>query len=272
MKKIFKFYINANIHVAIAVMCLLQVVSVYLNIEVFYEALFLFLSTFVSYNFIRYRKWKDNELKSELLEWFENNYKVLIFLNLLALIGLLFYVFHFKVSTMLLIVPFAGVTLLYMVPVFKFIGLNTPLRSLPTIKIFSISFSWAGLVVFLPAAENEILFEPTTVYLFLMTFLFVITLTLPFDIRDVNFDNDKIKTFPQRFGVNLTKLIGVCCLFVMLIIELLTFQSNIVTVIISVLLILLILFSSISQSKYYASFWVEGIPIVWWALYLFIEN
>lgn len=38
-------------------------------------------------------------------------------------------------------------------------------------------------------------------------------------------------------------------------------------VFVGILLIILIWYSSPRQSKYYASFWVESVPIFWWLLF-----
>jgi hypothetical protein len=269
LKKVFEFYINSNIHVAIAASCLLGVVSFYLDLFVPYETIFLFFATFLSYNYIRYRKWRNKELKKETDLWFEKNKTLLFVLNIVTLIGVVFCLFQFKRMSLLLIIPFGVITLLYMIPVFKLKGVRITLRTLPSLKIFSIAISWAGLVVLFPAMENNLLFDVRVFYLFVMMLFFVIALTLPFDIRDMKFDSNLLNTLPQLMGLKKVKIFGICCVVFVFILDFFIFHFNESTLIIAVLLCIMLLISSKNQSKFFASFWVEGIPIVWYCLFKF---
>ncbi|MDY3316340.1 hypothetical protein PG630_03315 [Riemerella anatipestifer] len=74
--------------------------------------------------------------------------------------------------------------------------LNTFVRKIPLLKIFYVGLSWAlvSAWLFLPKIDGAI---------FLVSFLYVSALVLPFDIRDKS--SDKVLTFPKFIGVAATK-------------------------------------------------------------------
>jgi hypothetical protein len=87
----------------------------------------------------------------------------------------------------------------------------------------------------------------------------------------MHLDFKHIKTLPQKIGVEKTKKVGFVLLLFSLTMEFLLTASftskNIFLGICSVLLFLLMR-SSQNQTKFYSSFWVESLPIVWWVLLL----
>ena len=100
-------------------------------------------------------------------------------------------------------------------------------------------------------------------------------LTLPFEIRDLQYDESTLETLPQRVGVKKTKIIGVVILVLVLLLELfkdLINHNHLLSlgIIMSVLLVFL-LNSEKKQSKYFSSFWVESIPILWFGIISFLQ-
>jgi hypothetical protein len=96
---------------------------------------------------------------------------------------------------------------------------------------------------------------------------------LPFEIRDLAFDAPSLRTLPMRFGVNISKGIGVV---LSLIFVLLTFMKDnpgreelISKEALLPVLLVMIAFTRRNQKKYFASFWVESIPI-WWMLFVYV--
>jgi len=80
-----------------------------------------------------------------------------------------------------------------------------------------------------------------------------------------------LQTIPQKFGVKKTKYLGYLFLICFCILSLLL-QYEILDIVIAILIAivigLFIRFSSTKNTKYYTSFWVESIPILWWILVL----
>jgi hypothetical protein len=249
-----------------------MVTGSYFNLDTNSSSFFLALSTFVSYNSICFLKYNSGLLKAAMHSWISSHYILLILLNLIASIKVVVFVFQLSLVELLVLFPFAILTVLYMLPVFSFKGISYPLRKIPGLKIFCIAISWAGLVTFFPLVEKAVPIGIDSVLFFVQQFIFVLVLTIPFDIRDMNFDAKELKTIPFIFGLDTTKRIAFFLLLTINIVSVVFFNFNEVIVLcfISLVLTILIWNSESRQSKYYASFWVEGIPILWFAtLYLF---
>jgi hypothetical protein len=86
-----------------------------------------------------------------------------------------------------------------------------------------------------------------------------------FEIIDVQFDTLTLKTLPQRIGVQKTKRLGYFLLLLFLGIDaMIQSQWILLDFFFVVTIAVFLYFSNEKQSKYYTSFWVESIPIVWW--------
>jgi 4-hydroxybenzoate polyprenyltransferase len=114
-----------------------------------------------------------------------------------------------------------------------------------------------------------------SVLLMLQRFLIVVVLILPFDIRDVKYDAISLQTIPLKIGIEKTKTLGLTLLVFSLILEYLFASELMVKTPFMIFFFLLIMFlmrAKVDQSKYYSSFWVESLPIVWWLLLLGFHN
>lgn len=94
---------------------------------------------------------------------------------------------------------------------------NFRLRDLPFLKIFLIAIVWAGMAVVLPIVENggwSALQTPTLQLLGLQV-IFILLITLPFDINDRQIDRmTGVKTIPNVLGIaNSKRLVGALSIF-----------------------------------------------------------
>jgi len=100
---------------------------------------------------------------------------------------------------------------------------------------------------------------------------FVFALCIPFEIRDLKYDSFKVKTLPQVIGIKNTKRLGYTLVSVLLFIQFLIYtQTNLLELDIILTFIVLgmaIYFSDKFKSDYYASFFVEAIPLLWLGMY-----
>ena len=266
LKVIFNFYINASIHVAFAVYALVRVTELYLKLNYNKNlAFFIFFGTITGYNFIKYAGIAKLHHKS-----LTENLKVIQVFSLISFLFTLFYASKLSLNTLFYFAPLGVITLLYAIPFLS--GLSKNLRNIPGLKILLIALVWGITTVLLPIIDVE---KTITLNIGLQTFqriLFVIVLTLPFDIRDLRFDHKNLQTLPQILGVERVKKFGFFLLGVTMVIEFfITPDMSYKSVYLAVFLILLILLQQAKkkQTKYYASFLVEAIPIIW-LLLLFI--
>ena len=161
----------------------------------------------------------------------------------------------------------AGVTAIstigYAYPV---LFLKTTLRKVPGIKIFLIALSWTITVTILPSLYYKKPINSTVLFETLKNALFVIAITIPFDIRDLSFDNKRLKTIPQVLGVKGAKIVAIVLLLVLILLEYILYglPLHIDTIVVVCIGVLLIRFSGMKRfTKYYYSFWVESLPILW---------
>ena len=267
LKKIFDFYIFSNIHVALATFSLTKITLLQYKISENTIPFFVFFSTIVAYNLIRYYELNDSK-DSWFRRWFYHNLVLLKLLTFISIFGILFFLKEVLLISLLLLIPFLLITIFYAIPILKYKGKWKSIRNYPTLKIFSIGIAWAGITVLFPLVNNKIDIDLIALLIFVQRILIVIVITIPFDIRDVSYDCSSLKTIPQVYGIKKTKYIGVILLMLSVIIEYFlisngfdsSFRINLLIILIALILLLK---SSESQSKYYSSFVVESIPIVW---------
>ncbi|MNT44319.1 hypothetical protein D3C72_1808410 [compost metagenome] len=95
-----------------------------------------------------------------------------------------------------------------------------------------------------------------------------------FEILDLANDDPHLQTVPQTIGVKKTKLLGFLLLipfwFLEVFISTFNYHDAIINLIMVVMLMLFIAFANPNRSKYYTSFWVESVPILWWLMVVFL--
>jgi len=272
LKRLFVFYINSSIHVALAVCSLTWITLLSLNLPLDNNLLFfIFFASITGYNFIKYfelAKFHHGRLE----RWLK---QIQIF-SLFCFIALVYLIFQLKFKTLLYFGLFGIITFLYAIPFLPkklLFDSSKNLRAISGLKIYIIAFVWAGITVIIPLVNIGQTVNADIILIFTQRFIYIIVATLPFEIRDMQFDNLKLATIPQKTGVKLTKIIGAFLMVLFFLIEFLKDKTShkevLITFMVSVLTILFLLFSKIEQSKYYSSFWLEGLPILWLLLMLF---
>lgn len=270
LSELFELYIKASLHVALAVTALALVTVYELGISADPFLLgFIFSSTVVSYNFTKYVFvfTAGADRPAAILK------KVGV-VSALAFAAMCLMLFRLPLDVILLAAVFGAVTIAYAVPVSE--GRRN-LRSVYGIKIAVIALVWAGVTVVLPVLNHGI--ESLSVMDVgiesLQRLLFVAVLILPFDIRDYRYDDSALGTLPQLIGVRESKVLGMVLLISCVVLE------GIINPVSSALFIIFGLIAAVTavmvrrsmmiQSRYFASFWVEGIPIIW-AILLILSN
>lgn len=263
LKQLLNFYINSSIHVALAAYALMRVTEKYTDLP-YNEALdyFVFFSTITAYNYIKYAgiaKWHHRSLTDSLR-------RIQVF-SVFCFAATLYYASLLSEKLFYCLIPFVVVTLAYETPFLRKKKIN--LRNVVAVKIIVLVVVWSGVTVLLPLVDKGLEFSGTSMLLFFQRAFFLMALTIPFDIRDIKFDDDSLKTIPQLFGVNNAKKLSFVLLLASLVIEFVvspTQEIKYVFLFIVFLSILMVMRASAKQSKYYSSFWLEGIPILWWLL------
>jgi hypothetical protein len=162
--------------------------------------LMVFLSTVFGYNFQRLLKyWKSKPGGSAQQTWILKN-RIVLLAVCLALFQLMLVLFARHLDLFLNWWPEAIVgtliVLLYSFPLFKGFGL----RNIPGVKILLVAGTWTLITAWLPLKLAVQLDASVYTYLLVDRFLFIFLLCIPFDVRDLSFDNPRMKTLPQLMG------------------------------------------------------------------------
>ncbi|WP_452228621.1 MULTISPECIES: hypothetical protein [unclassified Lacinutrix] len=272
LKHLFDFYINASIHVALSV-CALTWITL-LEFGTSYDTTVLwfnFFATITGYNFVKYfglAKFHHRSLANKL--------KVIQVFSFLCFVALCYYTFMLEIKTWLYIVLLGAITFFYAIPFLPrniFVDSNQNLRQIGGLKIYVIGMVWCAVTVLLPVIDNEIAITADVLLTTLQRFIFVLVLMIPFEIRDLQYDSLKLSTIPQRIGIRKTKIIGVLLLVVFFLLEFFKNQTSSGNVFIlglfTLITLLFVVLARKNQSKYYSSFFVEGLPILGLVLLLF---
>ncbi|MEX1191105.1 MAG: hypothetical protein WED10_03760 [Brumimicrobium sp.] len=272
--KIIQFIIFGNVLISISAGTLTM------GISAFYEGdspLFYFLTVFFStlfiYNFQRMVRTDEREgKKSERHLWLDRNKKVIYLLAVLGIIGSgLSYFLLLKMKSDLLFLFFIGILgVFYALKVLN----RKALRDLPLIKIHIIALVWVLITSVWPLVRMEANLIDNS-YLFIATYLFIIAVTIPFDIRDLSYDAADKLTFPQVFGVTTSKRMAIIFLlisFSVLGIANESFLFNPFYYISLIGLLLLILWTTRARKEKYFSGWIDGWIIFFGLMFWLASN
>lgn len=274
LKRIFDFYINSSIHVALSVFSLAWITL--LEFELPYDKnvlFFIFFASITGYNFVKFFGLAKFHHRS-LATWL----KYIQLFSLVCFLLMCYYVLQLEQTTLVYISVFGVVTFLYAIPFLPkkiFLDEKQNLRSLSGLKVYVIALVWCGVTVFLPLANADFLMNWDVSITAIQRFVFVLVLMLPFEIRDLQYDSVKLATIPQQIGVKKTKLIGVLLLMVFFFLDYLKddmqLMNLLVLLAITAITLLSVVMAKKEQSKYYSAFFVEGIPVLWLLLVLVFQ-
>lgn len=270
LRKFTEFIVFSNIWIAILAAGLTLntfLINDELNID-FKVCILVFLTTFSIYNLQRLVKhfFKKNNF-SERHNWIYNNIKIIAFLVILSSIGSIYLFFSiFTIQDFLILLPFTLVSGLYAVSIFSN---KRALRDLPFLKIFLIAITWGVTTVILPFLQSELILSSKLIAQFLFTFLFIVAITIPFDIRDIHLDDQKTRTLPQVLGTKGATTLAIFILGACLIINYLFFFNINYPIILFVSFVLIRLSNKKMPELYYSGI-LDGLMILFPLLNYFI--
>ena len=153
-------------------------------------------------------------------------------------------------------------------------------RNWAGVKIYIVSLCWVGVTLVLPILDAGIAITSDFYLKCFQRFILVFVLILIFEILDLTNDDPHLQTVPQQIGVKRTKNLGYLLLMIFCILEF--FNSNVklnfqflplqlvLIFAIAIIVALFLAFANEKRSKYYTSFWVESVPILWWSIIVFL--
>lgn len=265
LKRIIDFYLQASIHVALAGFALVLMTFHMFALPVdFAMAGFAFFGIVVGYNFVKY-----DALARTRKVGLGRKIKAFAVISFLAFCGAAYCFLRLQFITQAISLAFLLLTLLYTLPFFPN---RRNARNWAGVKIYIVAFCWVGVTLMLPVINAEIALTADFFIKFLQRFIFVFVLVLLFEIIDLAHDDPHLKTVPQQIGVRNTKILAILLSVIFYFLEFFRAhvdqQQLLVNAVMVIILILLTAFANVRRSKYYTAFWVELMPVLWYALLL----
>ncbi len=226
-------------------------------------------ATLFLYNFsLVLSKPKDYKISPyKRVHWFFTHYRIIIIISAIAFILMIPLVNTLSLNSFLLLAIISLLALSYNIPILKFGNQRLGLRNMPGAKLFIIAIVWASSCVWIPImelrSEGIIISAADTFILVSKRFLFIMAITLPFDIRDLYQDRAfHLKTIPVLIGKkNSMRLCQILLITYMLILFIFaeTISSEVVALALTVFIANFLIFNTtLKKNEYYYFFLLDG--------------
>jgi 4-hydroxybenzoate polyprenyltransferase len=205
------------------------------------------------------------------VQWFFSHSRFVISISVIAFLATLLLVTKLSMSSIVLLVSIGVFAISYNFPIFKIGNHRYGLRSIPGVKLFIIAGVWAFSCVWLPIMELRdqgfIVSGMDTFLLVSKRFLFVMAITLPFDIRDLYQDRMfQLKTIPTLIGEKNALLLCQALLFIYLVILFILTKNinpNVLALALTVFLTSFLIFrTEMKKNDYYYFLLLDGTLIL----------
>lgn len=178
-----------------------------------------FFSTLLVYNLDRILGTSPEDLyqRSARHVWMAAHDKLLWVLAMLGALGAALCALTLPLTVILAMLPLGAISLAYSAPLIPYRGTLLRLKDIPGLKLLLIGWVWALATVTLPAALGSTCEaspplgqSAQALALLGQRLLFIVAITLPFDLRDAARDRAaNILTLPHLLGLNRTRALGV---------------------------------------------------------------
>ena len=260
LRLIFDFYIKSSIHLSICLLAFCTVSYITLDIDIsFLILLSSFAATLVIYNYIKF--FSDNLFLEHKQTLSKKLIKTITIIFLIILILVIPFLNFITVAIGFVIFTF---TIAYVIPIF---GLKKNFRNFGGIKVLIVSICWSATSVLVPVAESQLFLDQKSIIVFFQRIFLIFACTIPFEIRDLKYDLSALQTIPQVYGIQKTKFLAILSLSIFLIFSFqLHYENSVIffsELMVSMFVACLVIYSEKQQKKYFSSFFVESVPIVW---------
>ena len=261
-------YVMLNIHVSLALVSLVLLTYHYTGFSVdWVYVVFAGLGTLVAYTYIKNVP-PQASIFVAVKQVLKQSPIWIHFLGLLVL-GLASF---FNQAQGWALISIVMLCLGYILPGSK--ALPAPLRDFGAVKIIIVALAWSGVMVLIPLLSFGHRFVDLAA-LFIAQTLWIIVLTIPFEIRDSSKDQLRHPTWPQKLGLLRVKILGTFLIlsnigihFWLHLGQYQWLNQSISFVDLPYLLTMGLSFFGLimakpKQSFWYSAFWIEAIPIAW---------
>lgn len=216
----FILYSNLFIGVCAVVLTFTNQLTVEGDIRFDTSCWFVLCSTIFTYCYLKFGNAETIPATTGHRHWATKHNQLSKNLLLLSLLATVCFFFLLNTNTKIIVLALAAFTALYGFVNIPVTNPKRKLRDFGLLKTFFVATVWSVTTVVVPL-ENSFVEPSMLVFLLLRRFLFVLALTMVFEIKDMKSDaQDGLRTLPILFGVSTTKLIAQLTLFALLLINL----------------------------------------------------
>ena len=179
---------------------------------------FVFFSTMFTYSFLKFRGTVAATIHTSHRTWAGRHPQISRNIILISLIATIFFFAKLEVKAQLIVALLAIFTAFYGFVNIPFITPKRKLRDFGLVKTLLVALVWSVTTVIVPLARVP-LEENMMVFLLLRRFLFILALTIPFEIKDMSDDREyHLNTLPLKYGISNTKLLAQGILILLMVI------------------------------------------------------
>jgi len=267
-RRLFDFILFSNLYVAIGAACLIQSTIIQLGNtnHLFSYSLLTFFATLFIYNLQRifYSPQKDNSLLSIRRKWiFKNQFSIKL-LCIIGFIGVAITFFFNDYKIIFYLSPLLLLSVAYFLPFIK-------LRKNTWFKLLTLTIVWTTVTAVVPILLNDTNpFSENNILHVAVRFTFMISICIPFDIRDMEIDKkENIFTLSQKLGENKTRWIafGFMLFYTLLIVtefslHMFSMKIFIALILTAIVNAIIVLMSSSKRSEYFYTALLDGTMIL----------
>ena len=215
LRKTLHLLVYSNLFIALCAVALVftNQLTIGEDLNINSSVLFVFFSTLFTYSYLKSRPAASGKELTAHETWVNEHKQLSKNLLLISLICSVAFFFQLNTAAMLTVAVLAVFTLLYGFLPVPFTSPARKLREFGLLKTIFVALVWSVTTVVIPLSGNDVSAD-MLVFLLLRRFLFVLALTLTFEIKDLKHDEAySIQTVPMRWGVGNTKLLAQLLLF-----------------------------------------------------------
>lgn len=237
--KFIRLLVYSNVFISLCAASLTDVTFILLKIKTpqkFIILLFVFCATFFIYNFQRLvRLTTQNVIGKDIgkrLSWIISNKNSIALLSIISLIiATICFIILPKFNLLILIIS-SVLSVFYVIPIIPIKNKWLPIRKIPYLKIFIIALVWVLITSLFPMLFSPSLLLNQSYFLLFLAkqYVFILAITLPFDIRDLKFDLKTVKTIPMLIGVKPTIVFSEILLFTFGLISFFQFHHQFISI------------------------------------------
>lgn len=213
-QRLLDFYVFSNLHIALCAVTACIASCMVLGIRVHPDVLLVAGSGTLSlYSWQRWLGVKQNEnpdYPAERHQWNYRNKSLLLSFTILGALVAAAGLYSLPLVTWKIVAVAGAVAVIYSAPMIPYNGKLIRLRDVTGVKVFVIALTWTLVCVWIPfslvlKSDSSSMMWELNSHAFvwkwsLIFFLAAVALTLPFDVRDMDFDKGVLRSLPMIFG------------------------------------------------------------------------